>query len=322
MKEVVFVRKNIEKWREARELTNNLDSTAPDIIADTYLEVSADLAFAQTHYPDSEIVPLLNGIALTLHNRIYGYRQQRWGRIAQFWWKEIPHEVYRHRWLILISLGLLVLSALLGIVSTMADHGFARDILGSGYVEMTLKNIKRGEPMGVYGSSSSHTMMVDITLNNIGVSFGCYLAGMFTCFGTALVLVRNGVMLGTFMTFCQQQGVLGDCLMAMWLHGVFEITAIVIAGGAGLILGCGWLFPGSLPRGTSFRLGAKSSVKIIVGLIPLFVIAGFIESFITRHTHAPFALRLGLILLSLALVVFYFVYLPYKQRHGDINTEN
>lgn len=316
MKEVVFVRYNIEKWTEASKLVKNLAAASPEKIADTYLDVSADLAFAQTHYPDSEIVPLLNGIALSLHNQIYGYKLQRWRRIVNFWWQEIPQEVYRHRKLVILSFVLMVLSALLGIISTIADPHFANDIMGDSYIDMTLKNIANGEPMGVYGSKTTHNMMLQITLNNISVSFLVFVTGILTCFFPALILVRNGVMLGTFMTFCQQHGVLSDCLMAMWLHGVFEITAIVIAGGAGLILGSGWLFPGSLPRGTSFRLAAKSGVKIIVGLIPFFVVAGFIESYITRHTHAPYGLRLALILGSLALVIFYFVYLPYKQGHG------
>ncbi len=316
MKEVVFVRNNIEKWTAAGELVNNMTTASPDKIADTYLDVSADLAFAQTHYPHSDVVPLLNGIALNLHNQIYGYKIQRWRRVANFWMKEIPLEIYRHRGLMLLSLALMVGSALLGIISTMAEPSFAVDIMGQGYIDMTLDNIARDEPMGVYGSDSRHSMMIEITLNNIWVSFLSFITGIFTCFFPALIMVRNGVMLGTFMTFCQQQHVLGDCLMAMWLHGVFEITAIVIAGGAGLVLGSGWLFPKSLPRGTSFRLAAKSGVKIIVGLIPFFVVAGFIESYITRHTEAPFALRLTLILMSLALVLFYFVYLPYKQGHG------
>lgn len=316
MKEVVFVRKNIDKWRKASELIKNLSSASPDKIADTYLDVSADLAFAQTHYPDSEIVPLLNSISLSLHNQIYGYKLQRWRRILSFWMEEIPQEVYRHRKLMMLSLMIFVMAAVLGIVSTVAEPQFANQIMGDSYIEMTLRNIERGEPMGVYGTQSSHSMMIDITLNNIGVSFTLFVSGILTSFMPALVLVRNGVMLGTFMTFSFQHNILVDCLMAMWLHGVFEITAIVIAGGAGLILGSGWLFPESLPRGTSFRLAAKSGVKIIVGLIPFFIVAGFIESYITRHTHAPFGLRLALILGSLALVLFYFVYLPYRQGHG------
>lgn len=316
MKEVVFVRKNIDKWEKADEMCQRLDVLGPEKIADTYLEVSADLAFAQTHYPGSEIIPYLNAIALKMHNRIYGYRQQRLSRIVSFWTMEIPQEVYKHRRMMLLSVIIFAIGILIGVVSTFGNPDFTKYIMGQGYVEMTLQNISNGNPMGVYGSDNSHNMMLEITMNNIMVSFVCFVFGMLTCYMTGVVLLRNGVMLGTFMTFCYQHHVLSDCLLAMWLHGVFEITAILVSGGAGLVLGCGWMFPGSLPRSTSFRQAGKSGVKIVVGLIPLFVMAGVIESYVTRYTGVSSSIRLSFILLCLALMIFYFIYLPFKHRHG------
>lgn len=316
MKEVVFIRKNIEKWRKMEDVTSSLESLSPDAIADAYQEVSADLAFAQTHYPESEIVPYLNAMALKLHNKIYGYRQQRLNRIWHFWSHEIPHEMYCHRRLMLLSLIIFVVSVIIGVVSTIGNPDFPRDILGNYYVNNSLRNIESGNPMGVYGSNSPHTLMYQITLNNIGVSFMAFIGGLLTCYCTGFLILRNGVMLGCFMTFFYQHHVLKDCLLAVWMHGVFEISAIIVAGGAGLILGCGWLFPGSLPRGTSFRLAARSGTKIVVGLIPMFFVAGFIESFVTRYTDAPDAFRLSVIFGSLVLVILYFIILPYKRRHG------
>ena len=316
MKEIVFVRKNMGKWKEVLAQTSKLETLSPETIADLYQELSADLAFAQTHYPDSELVPYLNSIALKLHNRIYGCQPQRWQRIKDFWAKEIPMEVFHQRRLMAMSLGIFVLAAVLGAVSTIADPNFANQIMGDRYIDMTLRNIAEGNPMGVYGRDSSSEMMLSITLNNIEVSFVVFVAGMLTCFASGMVMIYNGVMLGTFMTFCAQHGVLADCLLAMWMHGMIEITAIIVSGGAGLVLGSGWLYPGSLPRLTSFRLAAKSGVKIVVGLVPCFVVAGFIESYVTRYTDAPLAARLTVILGSLALLLYYFVYLPYKRRHG------
>lgn len=315
MKEVVFVRKNLSKWKAASTLCLSLDTASPDHIADTYLEVSADLAFAQTHYPDSELVTLLNGIALKLHNGIYGRKQQRLRRIYNFWMHEIPVEVWRHRRFMYLSIILFILSSILGAVSTVADPEFAEDFLGNSYVRHTLKNIAEGNPMGVYCQESSSDMFIAITLNNIAVSFYVFIGAMLTSFYVAYQLIRNGIMMGVFFAFCQQHGVLSDCLMSVWQHGVFEITAIIVAGGAALCLGSGWLFPGSLPRLTSFRLAAHNSVKIIVGLVPFFIVAGFIESYLTRHSEAPFPLRLGFIIFCLAIVILYFIYLPYRHRH-------
>lgn len=316
MKEVVFVRKNMDKWQKVQAAAAALGNFHPEQIADMYLDISADLAFAQTHYPDSDIIPYLNSLALKLHNKIYGNKQHRASQILRFWTHDIPTEIYKHRNMMLISLIIFLLFTFVGVISTVGEETFATNILGQGYVDMTLKNIERGAPMDVYGNSPSDDMFVGITLNNILVSFRVYVSGLMTCFLAGLILIYNAVMCGTFMAFCYQHGVLTDCLMAMWMHGVIEITSIIIAGGAGLVLGGGWMFPGSMPRMQSFRECAKSSIKIIIGLVPLFIIAGFIESYVTRHQDASVAFRLGIIIGSVILMAFYFIYLPYRRGHN------
>ena len=104
------------------------------------------------------------------------------------------------------------------------------------------------------------------------------------------------------------------------MHGTLELWAIIVAGAAGLALGNGWLFPGTYSRLESFRRGAKRGLKIIVGTVPIFIMAGFIEGFVTRHTDLPTALRLGFILVSLAFILFYYIYLPNKRKHGIAET--
>jgi uncharacterized membrane protein SpoIIM required for sporulation len=106
------------------------------------------------------------------------------------------------------------------------------------------------------------------------------------------------------------------------LHGTLEISAIIVAGAAGLAMGNGWLFPGTYKRLYSFRRGAKRGLKIVVGTVPLFVMAGFIESFFTRHTEWPDGLRLTIILLSLAFIIYYYIVLPYLRHHGTTDSDN
>ena len=96
--------------------------------------------------------------------------------------------------------------------------------------------------------------------------------------------------------------------------------AIIVAGAAGLALGNGWLFPGTYSRLESFRRGAKRGLKIVIGTVPVFIMAGFIEGFITRHTELPDMLRLGIILTSLAFIIFYYIYLPNRKKHGITET--
>ncbi len=316
MKEVVFIRQNIEKWRQTERIVETASTQSPDRLADVYVDITSDLAFAQTHYPRSRITLYLNNLASSLHNELYRNKREKWSRILTFWHTEVPLAVYGARRELLCSFLVFLVSALVGVVSQLGEPDFARFILGDYYVEMTIDNVERGDPMAVYKGMDEGLMFWGITVNNIRVSFLCFAAGLFTSIGTGWLLFGNGVMIGAFQTFFAQQGLLGESMLAIWLHGTLEISAVIIAGAAGIAMGNGWLFPGTYPRLTSFRLAARRGMKIVMGTVPVFVVAGFIESFLTRHTDAPDALRLGLILLSLAFILYYYIYLPKKRIHG------
>jgi uncharacterized membrane protein SpoIIM required for sporulation len=80
-------------------------------------------------------------------------------------------------------------------------------------------------------------------------------------------------------------------------------------------MGNGWLFPGTYSRIVSFRRSAGRGLKIVVGLVPVFIVAGFFESFLTRATELPDIVRLAVILCSLAFILFYFVFWPAAVKH-------
>lgn len=313
MKEVAFIRQNIDKWRDTEVLLKTLSTQTPDELADAYVEVTSDLAFSQSHYPKSRITLYLNGLASSLHQAIYRNRRERWTRIITFWTREVPTTMWRERRCLLASFLIFTVSVAIGAVSQWHDTEFARLILGDGYVDMTLENIRNGTPMAVYNGSKELPMFFGITMNNIYVSFLIFAGGVLTSFMTGYLLMQNGIMLGAFQAFFFQHGIYADSLLAVWLHGTLEISAVIVAGAGGLAIGNGWLFPGTYPRMMSFRMGARRGLKIVVGTVPLFVVAGFIESFFTRHTEWNNVLRLAVILCSLTFVVGYYIYLPYKR---------
>ena len=315
MKEILFIRNNIDKWRSVEELIDNVNFEMPDRLAEAYIDLTADLAFAQTHYPHSRITIYLNNLSSSLHNELYRNKREKWSRVLTFWTQEVPDVMWKERRLLLISFLIFMVSVLIGVLSTLGDASFPRLILGDGYMDMTLENIAKGKPMGVYGSEEESVMFLGITLNNIMVSFNIFVSGVLTSFMPGYQLFQNGIMIGCFDTFFYQHGLLGESLLATMLHGTLELSAIVVAGAAGLAMGNGWLFPGTYSRIVSFQRGAKRGMKIVVGTVPLFVLAGFIESFITRHTEINDFVRLTVILLSLCFVIFYFIYLPYKRNH-------
>ena len=315
MKEILFIRNNIDKWRSVEELIDNVNFEMPDRLAEAYTDLTADLAFAQTHYPHSRITIYLNNLSSSLHNELYRNKREKWSRVLTFWTQEVPDVMWKERRLLLISFLIFMVSVLIGVLSTLGDSSFPRLILGDGYMDMTLENIAKGKPMGVYGSEEESVMFLGITLNNIMVSFNIFVSGVLTSFMPGYQLFQNGIMVGCFDTFFYQHGLLGESLLATMLHGTLELSAIVVAGAAGLAMGNGWLFPGTYSRIVSFQRGAKRGMKIVVGTVPLFILAGFIESFITRHTEINDFVRLTVILLSLCFVIFYFIYLPYKRNH-------
>ena len=315
MKEVTFIRQNISKWRGAELVVETIGDTDATELADTYIDVTSDLAFAQTHYPESKITRYLNNLASALHNEIFRSHRYRWSRLLTYWTQDVPLTMWEARRELLLSFIVFTASVFIGFLSQLLDPEFCRIILGDRYVDMTLQNIASGEPMAVYSGNSEGTMFGSITMNNVMVSFVTFALGIFTSLGTGFKLFQNGVMLGSFQTFFAQHELLWESALAVWLHGTLEISAIIVAGAAGMAMGNGWLFPGTYPRITSFRRGARRGLRIVVGTVPVFIVAGFIESFFTRHTEWPDLLRLSIILCSLAFVIYYYNVLPKKRNH-------
>ena len=316
MKEVSFIRQNIEKWKFLEKIVDEAAIHDPGVLADAYTQITTDLSFSRSHFPNSRITIYLNNLALALHNLLYKNKKEKYSRIITFWTHEIPDVMYHSRKVLWYSFLVFLISVTIGVISAANDDTFVRLILGNGYVDMTLNNIANGTPMAVYDSTSETPMFFQITINNILVSFVTFVFGIFGNLGTGIVLFRNGVMIGAFQTFFFQQNVGFESMLAIWLHGTFEISAIIIAGAAGFAIGNGWLFPGTYSRGYAFKQGAKRGIKIITGLIPVFITAGFIESFLTRHTEYPTLLRLLIIMFSLTCVIYYYIILP-KRRYYE-----
>ena len=310
MREVTFSRKNGSRWVEFESYLNKSTTFNPDRLARLYIELSDDLAYAQTFYPHSKTTKYLNQLTVKAHQALYKRSQEKKFTIGQFFTTEYPLILYRNRRKMFYSFLFMLLAAIIGAVSVAHDDGFARLILGDHYVNMTLDNIEQGKPMAVYESKGSGEMFLFIAWNNIKVSFLIFAAGIAFSIGTWFLLFTNGVMLGVFQYFFYQKGLFLTSFLTIWLHGTIEIFSIIVAGASGLIVGNSILFPGTYPRGLSLRKGAMEGVKMLSGLIPFFVVAAFIESYITRHSDYSLATDWAIIGFSLAILIFYFFIYP------------
>ncbi|MBI3219612.1 MAG: stage II sporulation protein M [Bacteroidetes bacterium] len=309
MREAAFVKQNANRWQdyEKQILRGEL---SPDAKADLFIQLTDDLSFAQTQYPTSETTAYLNQLASRVHQSIYKTKREEQNRFITYWTREIPLLFASLRKPMFYSLVITLIATAIGAVSAIQDETFVRLIMGDGYVNMTLENIKNGNVTGVYGSSDQVNMFFAITFNNIRVSFYAFAMGIFFSFGTGYILFRNGVMLGAFFTLFYQHSLLTDSILVVMLHGTLEISAIILAGGAGLRMGNSILFPGTYSRLDSFKAGAKDGLKVVMGLMPVFIVAGFIESFVTRYANMPTVIKGAIILASLSFIIYYFFILP------------
>ena len=298
----------------------NVGRLNTDTLASNYVILSDDLSYAKTFYPGSDVEKYLNQLISVYQINIYGKGEQSERRgMLTFWGHEFPLLLYRERRTLLFALLLFLFSALIGVFSTAHDESFVRSILGDAYVERTISNIENGTPMGIYASGDELDMFVMITTNNIKVAFVAFVFGILFSAGTLWILFTNGLMVGAFQYFFFQQGLLLHSVLSVWAHGTFEITSIIIAGGAGLVMGNSFLFPGTYRRMYSFKEGGLRGIKIVTGLIPFFVIAGWIESFITRYADSYPVVGAAAIILSLGGVIGYFIVYPYYLHKNELH---
>ncbi len=323
MREVYFIKQNKEKWLGIEQVIQGKIKKNPDDLSSLYINLINDLSFAQTYYPKSNTTVYLNHLSSQIFQKIYKTKRVEENRLLYFFRTEVPLLVYQYRRYLMYAFLFFILFTSIGVLSAVYDKDFANIILGESYVNETIENIKKGNAVGVYQSGSTWGSTIGIIFNNINVGAKLYIYGITGGVGTLFALLSNSVMLGSFQYFFYDYGALKDSARGIWLHGVFEIFAMVVEAMCGLILGASILFPRTFSRFNSFKKGFKDSFKIFLSTIPFTVCAGIIEGYVTRHAlKMPLALNLVIILSSLAVIGFYYFVYPsvvYKQTNNRIN---
>ena len=315
MREAMFIKKNAEKWKAYQQE----ESSDPDEAAERFITLMDDLAYAKTFYPRSKATKWINGLAAGVYQKIYRNKKEKYSRVFTFWKYELPLVIRKHHRTFLFTTAVFLLFVSIGLLSSMHDPSFVRGVLGDHYVNETEERIEKGDPFGVYKGENSFNMFITIGVHNIGVSFWMFIGGLTLGITTLSALWSNGMMLGSFqyMFFSHDLGM--KSVMVIWIHGTIEISSIIIAGAAGFILANGILFPGTYTRIESFKRNAKDAAKILICLIPFFITAAFLESYITRlmgDTYAglkdgiPVWASVLILSFSFILIIWYFVIWP------------
>ncbi len=296
---------------EFENLLNAGDYGDPDALAELFVRITDDLSWARTFYPGSNTEKYLNDLAARIHQEIYKNKKEKRSRILTFWTREFPIMFRKQHLNLYIAFIIFALSCWVGVISAQNDESFIRLILGDGYVDMTLENMKNGDPLAVYKDENQFLMFFRIAINNSVVAILCIMAGLLHWIGVGMMMFRNGVMLGAFFYFLTANGFGYEAFHTVWIHGVIEIWCIIVAGAGGIALGNSLWFPGAWPRGEAFKSGARDAMKVALGLIPFFFLASFFEGFVTRYTGMSDIMRRFIIYGSLVFVVWYFIIFPW-----------
>lgn len=310
MKETSFIQQNKEKWERFEKLYES-NANDPEELSNLYMDMTDDLSYAQTFYKRRTVRVYLNQLAQKVFTGVHKQRGESLKKLFTVWKVSLPLEIYRARKNLLFSLIAFLIYTVIGAITTHFDPDFPRVVMGDGYVDMTIENIKNGVPLNVYEDESQLGMFIQITTNNMKVSFLTFFVGFFFTIGTHVLMFYNGVMLGAFQYFFKLKGLLITSFLGIWIHGAFEISSIVIAGAAGITAGNGWLFPRSYTRLQSLQLSTKRGLKIMMSLVPFVIAAGFLESFVTHNYQTlPEWSKWTLIMLSFSLILFVYVFYP------------
>ncbi|HUY81305.1 MAG TPA: stage II sporulation protein M [Acidobacteriaceae bacterium] len=291
-----WIEQRQNSWSRLDALTRQVEAAGLRVLTGTelrefgllYRQIAADLSAVRTDRAAGTLEAYLNGLLSRAHNRIYSGRKTGFGTVARFMWQEYPRIFRKQFRYVLVSFLLFAVGLGLGTLLTLARPEFMHLFLGPQMVS-TIEHHKMWTQsiVGMKPQASSAIMT-----NNIGVSFMAFAGGITAGIFTIYLEFFNGLQIGIIGTACAQAHMLKDLLNFVAAHSALELPSIFIAGGAGLRIAAGLLFPGVLKRKDSLALAAREAVRLLAGVVPLLVMAGLLEAFLSP-SGAPFGVKLA-----------------------------
>jgi uncharacterized membrane protein SpoIIM required for sporulation len=261
-----------------------------------YRRAAADLAYVRTHLADPELAGRLNQLVARAHGVVYVSEGGGWRSIPRFFWREFPETLWQARRYVLVVALLLLGAGLLAYVSAALHTPFGEGIPPRDY----LLPMDRGSAQFRPGPS----VLGFVTTNNIGVAFRAFAGGVTAGAFTVVAIVANGLMLGKIAAIMAGKGQAVRFWAAILPHGVLELSAIVIAGAAGLVIGWSIIAPGDLSRRRAVAVAGARAVRMVIGTVPMFVLAGTIEGLLS-FTNVPAAVKLSVAAMSAVVLAVY-----------------
>lgn len=284
-------------WRRLSEL---LDSAGHDLsrlssedvneLSRLYRATAADLALARRDFPNHQVTDYLNRLVARGHAVVYQGQPLAFDRILHFLNAGFPRTFRRSLPFFLVSTALFLLPAILVGLATGWDPEASSRLLPP-QVQQLLPLIEEQELWTHIPVEQRPYASAFIMRNNIQVIFLAFSGGVLFGLLTLYILVTNGLLIGGLTGLTAHYGVGFELWTFVIGHGVIELTVVFMAGGAGLALGWSIIHPGLLRRRDALTLAARSAVRLIVGAVPLLVIAGLIEGFLSPNEAIPWQVK-------------------------------
>lgn len=242
-----------------------------------YRQTASDLATVREDVTSHQLTFYLNQLLGRAHNLIYMGHKQKMSGLVRFYAQTFPQvfrETFRQTFLAFL---IFIVTGIATWAVTIRDPAFAHRMLGPEMMatiekrEMWTQSIVTVKPLAASG----------IMTNNLAVCFTTFALGITAGLGTIRLMVTNGMLIGVIGAATWQAGMALQLWSFVAEHGVLELPAIFISGGAGLEIARGMLFPGLLPRRESLALAGGRAARLMIGIVPILIIAGIIEGFVS-----------------------------------------
>jgi uncharacterized membrane protein SpoIIM required for sporulation len=312
MTQATFFKRRSPSWERLEELLDRAGRRGLRVLLPAevvelgklYRQTTSDLAFARGREYDPNALAYLNRLVARAHAYVYGGATQTgWARIGRFFTHTFPAEFRR-------SFAYFAICTALTVVCSVVGYVVVRNHPAMAYAMLPAQMIPPEITKSIHDSNFAHSfsdspwLSTFIITNNIKVAFisfaGCITLGLFTIYEIAL----NGLMVGVYGALFTNAGFGYDLWATLSAHGVIELTAIQIAGGAGLLAAAGIVYPGRLRRGDALRINAQRAAVLVAGVACMLIVAGTIEGYFTpRRFSDETRIAMG-VLTTIALVAY------------------
>jgi uncharacterized membrane protein SpoIIM required for sporulation len=303
--ELILTRR--ERWESLKALLDRagsdprrLDAVEIERLSQLYRQVVSDLALARRDFPGDQVIGYLNGLAARAYPLVYRAPVSSWRRLGQFFLVDFSARYRASGWFVLTAFLLFALPALAGYVVVLGNPPLAEQILPANMTRVVREGRLWTDIPGFLRPFAASF----IAANNIQVSLMAFAGGILLGTLTVYVLIFNGLMLGAVFGYTHLYGLDGKLAAFVSPHGYLELTVIFIAGGAGLRMAWAIVQPGLLSRRDALVRAGQESVLLLIGALPILVLAGLIEGFVSPSS-LPDGLKLTVGLVTgLALHLF------------------